>query len=46
MAQARKYKVTRSGSGWGIWEIVTGKKVMGFGSRRIAALDAWSEMEG
>ena len=46
MAQARKYKVTRSGSGWGIWEIATGKKVLGFGCRRIAALEAWYELEG
>ena len=46
MAQARKYQVTRPGSGWGIWESVTDKKVMGFGSRRIAALEAWYELEG
>ena len=28
MAQARKYHISRSGSGWGIWDI-NGKKVMG-----------------
>ncbi len=28
MAQARKYHISRSGSGWGIWD-AEGKKVMG-----------------
>ena len=46
MAQNRKYHIGCSGSGWGIWEIATGKKVMGFGCRRIAALEAWYELEG
>lgn len=46
MAQDRKYHIGCSGSGWGIWEIATGKKVMGFGCRRIAALEAWYELEG
>ncbi|MBO5351302.1 MAG: hypothetical protein J6A66_06825 [Alistipes sp.] len=46
MAQNRKYHIGCSGSGWGIWEIATGKKVMGFGRRRIAALEAWYELEG
>ena len=28
MAQARKYRIGRSASGWGIWESATGNKVM------------------
>lgn len=28
MAQERKYKIGCSGSGWGIWNTLTGKKVM------------------
>ena len=39
MAKTRKYKVGCSGSGWGIWEIATGRKVESFGQRRIAALE-------
>lgn len=46
MAKTRKYKVGCSGSGWGIWEIATGRKVEGFGQRRIAALERWYELEG
>ena len=46
MAKTRKYKVACSGSGWGIWEIATGRKVEGFGQRRIAALEYWYELEG
>lgn len=46
MAQNRKYHIGCSGSGWSIGEIATGKKVMGFGRRRIAALEAWYELEG
>ena len=41
MAKTRKYKVGCSGSGWGIWEIATGRKVEGFGQRRIAALERY-----
>ena len=39
MAKTRKYEVGCSGSGWGIWEIATGRKVESFGQRRIAALE-------
>ena len=46
MAKTRKYQVGCSGSGWGIWEIATGRKVEGFGQRRIAALERWYELEG
>ena len=46
MAKTRKYKVGCSGSGWGIWEIATGRKVEGIGQRRIAALERWYELEG
>ena len=46
MAQTRKYKVGCSGSGWGVWEIATGKKVRGFGRSRISALEYWYELEG
>jgi hypothetical protein len=46
MAKTRKYKVGCSGSGWSIWEIATGRKVEGFGQRRIAALEGWYELEG
>jgi hypothetical protein len=46
MAKTRKYKVGCSGSGWGVWEIASGKKVKGFGQRRIAALEYWYELEG
>lgn len=41
----RKYSIDRSGSGWGIWENATGKKVMGCCSR-IDALEKWYELEG
>ncbi len=40
MAQARKYKVGCSGSGWGVWEIAT------VGRNRYAALEKWYELEG
>ena len=46
MAKTRKYKVGCSGSGRGVWEIVTGNKVKGFGRSRIAALEYWHELEG
>lgn len=44
MAQ-RKYNIGCSGSGWGIWENATGRKVMGCCSR-IDALEKWYELEG
>lgn len=46
MAKTRRYKVGCSGSGWGLWEIATGRKVEGFGQRRIVALERWYELEG
>ena len=46
MAQARKYKVGCSGSGWGVWEIATGKHIASFGRNRYAALEKWYELEG
>ncbi|MBR5843063.1 MAG: hypothetical protein IKY75_00560 [Bacteroidaceae bacterium] len=46
MVQKRKYEIGCSGSGWGVWEIATGKKVKGFGLCRIAALEYWYELEG
>ena len=46
MANKRKYQVSRSACGWGIWEVATGKKVQGFGRDRIAALEKWYELEG
>ena len=46
MAQTRKYQIGCSGSGWGVWEIATGKKVASFGRSRLAALERWYELEG
>ena len=46
MASIRRYKVGCSGSGWGVREIATGKKVKGFGRSRIAALEYLYELEG
>ena len=46
MAKTRKYQVGCSGSGWGVWEIASGRKVKGFGQSRIAALEYWYELEG
>ena len=46
MANTRKYRVGCAGSGWGIWEIATGNKIAGFGQNRIAALEAWYDLEG
>ena len=46
MAKTRKYQVGCSGSGWGIWEIATGRKIESFVQRRIAALERWYELEG
>ena len=47
MAQTtRKYKIGCSGSGWGVWEIATGRKVASCGMSRFSALDAWYELEG
>ena len=46
MAQARKYKVGCSGTGWGVWEIATGKHIASFGRNRYAALEKWYELEG
>ena len=39
MTTANKYKMMRSGSGWGIWSSATGAKIKGFGLNRIAALE-------
>ncbi len=41
MAQTRKYKIGCSGSGWGVWEISTGRKVASCGMSRFSALDKW-----
>ena len=46
MAQERKYKVGCSGTGWGVWEIATGKHIASFGRNRYAALEKWYELEG
>ena len=46
MAQTRKYKIGCSGSGWGVWEISTGRKVASYGMSRFSALDKWYELEG
>ena len=46
MAKTRKYQIGCSGSGWGIWEIASGRKIKGFGQSRIAALEFWYELEG
>ena len=46
MAKTRKYHIGCSGSGWGVWEIASGRKVKGFGQSRIAALEYWYELEG
>ena len=46
MIRVRKYRVCCSGSGWGVWEIATGHKIVGFGQNRIAALEKWYELEG
>ena len=46
MAQTtRKYKIGCSGSGWGVWEISTGRKVASCGMSRFSALDKWYELE-
>lgn len=45
MKNQRKYTVDRSASGWGIWSLSTGQKVMSFGSR-FDALDKWYDLEG
>ena len=45
MAKSRKYQIGCSGSGWGVWEIATGKKVDSCCSR-IVALERWYELEG
>ncbi len=49
MAQARKYEVGASGSGWGLWEVETGRKVAGFTSLpigRYMALKCLYELNG
>jgi len=46
MTQTRKYKIGCSGSGWGVWEISTGRKVASCGMSRFSALDKWYELEG
>ena len=46
MSKTRKYQVSCSGSGWGVWEIASGRMVKGFGQSRIAALEYWYEWEG
>lgn len=45
MKNQRKYEVGRSASGWGIWEVATGKKVMSC-YNRFDALGKWYELEG
>ena len=39
MARERKYQIGCSGSGWGVGEISTGKKVASCGRSRYSALD-------
>lgn len=46
MAKSSKYRVGCSGSGWGVWEIATGKKVASYGRSRYSALEKWYELEG
>ena len=45
MAQARKYSIGCSGSGWGVWSNETHQKVADCCSR-YAALSKWYELEG
>lgn len=40
MAQNRKYEVGASGSGWGVWNNETGKKVATFSGRSIGRYQA------
>lgn len=43
MAQVRKYHISRSGSGWGIWD-AEGKKVMGCCSHYVAVKSLYELM--
>jgi hypothetical protein len=45
MKSKRKYQGSRSASGWGIWDAITGTKVMSCYSR-IDMLEKWFELEG
>ena len=45
MKNQRKYTVDRSGSGWGIWDVTTGQKVMSC-INRFEALEKWYDLEG
>ena len=45
MKREQKYKVGCSGSGWGVWCVATGEKIMSC-FNRYDALDKWYALEG
>ena len=40
MEATRKYEVGASGSGWGVWDNETGRKIASFTSRSIGRIEA------